>query len=287
MSTNRALATTFGTQDLGRPVATRTGKVIHRLAKVNVVDGEGQMDCGKVLPLITAKHVTLVAKKGRWGVLLGGGSACIPTCAECLAAHTAEIESRRKVSPREVQEDTALKFISAVPATEAGHAELRKNFGAKDGNTAEVGDLAYLYSRGSYRLGVVTKVTPTKVRVLYTTDGAVKEAVRIYDAYATIDPQEHAKSAADTAAKNWTYYRKNVADCQARIERGGTLPDWEYRSFQADLDRITRQTRDEYIASQALGAFEAAEAKRDANKTYRQYVHFTGKDAKKDDIYLV
>ena len=50
-------------------------------------------------------------------------------------------------------------------------------FGAPEGSV-KVGDHAVIYSRGAYRQGEVTKVTPTKVHIEYTTPGGVDSAKR-------------------------------------------------------------------------------------------------------------
>lgn len=287
MSTNRALSAVNTDFDLGRPLATRSGKVIHRLMRLVDYDGNGQASCGKVLPVILPKHVTIADRKRRWGVLLGGGRAALPTCPECLASHYAEIESRRKVDPREALEDKALKNIDAVPATKEGHEALKEHFSAKSPQDAQVGDLVYLYSRGKIRRAIVVKVTPTKVHAFYTTEGGVKEAVRIYDSIAARDPQEVAKGAADMASRNYSYYRRAVAEMRERIERGDVIADWERKSFESDLKVISEETREEHVARKATEAYEATVARKEGNKSYRQYVNYTTKDAKKDDVYLV
>lgn len=40
----------------------------------------------------------------------------------------------------------------------------------------EVGDHAYVYSRGMYRRGIITKVGRTRATVSYTTETAIKDA---------------------------------------------------------------------------------------------------------------
>lgn len=184
-------------------------------------------------------------------------------------------------------EDRALQNISAAPATKEGHEELARVYGQKDPQKVSEGDVVYLYSRGSYRRAIVTKVTPTKIKAFYTTEGAVTEAQRIYDAYAALDPQKQADAYAEQAAKNYSYYLRVVTEYRERVAGGETLASFEQADFANYLVMITDETREEHVARKAAEAYEAAQAKKDANKTYRQYVHFTTKDAKKDDIYLV
>jgi hypothetical protein len=283
MSTNRNLSAPRNEFDLGRPLATRTGKVIHRLARVHEDRGLAETSCTKFLPAMQPTLVTRTDRKGRWGVLLGGG--VVPTCPACLAAHHAAIGAAREESPREI----ALANISSAPATQAGHDELTRVYGQKDPQTAKVGDLVYGYSRGAYRRGVVIKVTPTKVEMFYTTDGAVKDAQRIFESISSIVPAKSAKFAAESASRNYAHYRKTAAEYQRRVDGGE--PYEALRSFEqtdfANIKALLEETREDYIARNATEAFEKATAKLENNKSYRQYVHCTTKAVKKSDIYLV
>jgi hypothetical protein len=49
----------------------------------------------------------------------------------------------------------------------------------------QVGDAVYLYSRGKFRRGLVSKVTKTRVEVTYTTEGAIRDAMKDRDLYAS------------------------------------------------------------------------------------------------------
>jgi hypothetical protein len=281
MSMNRNLAAPRSEFDLGKVLCTRTGKVIHRLERLHPEQELAETSCTKFLPAIQPTKVTQTERKGRWGVLLGGG--VVPTCPGCLAAHYAAIDAATVKSP----EDIALANIAAVPANHEGHAALTEAHGHKDTEIAQVGDLVYGYSRGMYRRGIITKVTPTKVTLLYTTDGAVKDAQRIFEHIAGIDPQASARGAAKQAARNWDYYVSQVAKYTARVEGGETLPNWEQQQFVSDQMLVNETTKAEYVAQKTAEMFESATAKLENNKGYRQYVHYTTKAVKKDDIYLV
>jgi hypothetical protein len=91
MGTSRNLSTVYSTTlDKGRPLATRTGKVIHRLERAYLSQGKAETSCHKFLKVVTLVHQTLAEKKGRWGVVLGTGT--VPTCRGCYLAHVKWVE---------------------------------------------------------------------------------------------------------------------------------------------------------------------------------------------------
>lgn len=282
MSINRALSAPRSEFDLGRPLATRTGKVIHRLERLHEAQELAETSCTKFVKVMVPTKVTLADRKGRWGVMLGTGT--LPTCSGCLAAHYASLKPAK--SERELLEERAVENIDALPATEQGHTVLQA-LSHKDSQDVKVGDTVYAYSRGMYRRGEVVKVTPTKVQFLYTTEGAVTEAKRIYDSIEARVPEVDAKSAADQAAKNYAFTQREVVKNRRRIEAGQTLANWERKSFESDLKLLAEETCEEHIARKATEAYEACVAKKAANKSYLQYVHCTTKSVKKDDLYLV
>jgi hypothetical protein len=68
----------------------------------------------------------------------------------------------------------------------------------------QVGDIVATYTRGRYRAVQVTKVGPKRATVVYTTEGAHAEALRIAD----IDYTAQSLSAADSARRNADRYAR-------------------------------------------------------------------------------
>lgn len=260
--------------DQGRSITTKTGKVVHRIEHVYTAQAKVETSCHKFLKAITPEHETLEEKKGRWGTLLG--DRLLPTCRGCQLA---------KRDPQEALKERALENIDAVPATEDGHTVLQALYDHRDTQEVRKGDVVYIYSRGMYRRAIVTKVTATKVHAFYTTEGAVKEAQRIYDSISTIDPEADRKRAYAQALKNWDSYARDVRQYRPLAE-AGTLKSWKVDILRT-AELITAQDRERYAETKAQEMYERQAAKLAANTSYRNYVNYTTKDAKKDDIYLV
>lgn len=269
--------------DKGRSIATKTGKVVHCIDRVYAEQARVETSCHKFLNVITPEHVTLEQKKRRWGVMVGADVHTNRlTCRSCQL--TREAEQKAEQDPQEVAKEQALQNISAVAATPAGHAELGRAY-QRDPQEAQIGDIVYIYSRGMYRRAIVTKVTATKIHAIYTTDGAVKEAQRIYDSNSAIDPEADRKRAYTQGLKTWDSYARDVRQYRPLAE-AGTLKSWKSDILRT-AELVTAQDREEYAETKAQEQYERSVKRLAANTSYRVHLTYTTKAANKDEVYLV
>lgn len=99
-----------------------------------------------------------------------------------------------------------------------------------------VGDLAVVFSRGNWRQGVVTKVTPSKVHIEYATRGGLDEAFRLKAQYAEAKVNEQAVRT--QAERNYRFYQRVL------IEGGSS---WAMEDARHLLDRFP--TEEAYVVS--------------------------------------
>lgn len=122
-----------------------------------------------------------------WGRVAAGGVAAASTDDLRLAGSKpglptakareirAELDRRERGLPAETPETAQADPGSLAKLAGTHNYETLKAGGFTRGVEARVGDVAVAHSRGEMRQGVVTKVTPTKVELSYTTRGAINE----------------------------------------------------------------------------------------------------------------
>jgi hypothetical protein len=143
-----------------------------------------------------------------------------------------------------------------------------------------VGDLVVMHSRNALRVAQVLTVTPKRVMVAYTTEGAWTAARKIAEMYLTPGYVERlVGQARRTAGSNYDWF---VA--QSKPETAS------YNPSEADMARnrarVERETREEHIERTVREAREGAEAKvAEAKLGCEQYVTVTTKSVKRSDVY--
>jgi hypothetical protein len=144
--------------------------------------------------------------------------------------------------------------------------------------TPKVGDLVWLHSRGSYRKGVVIKVTKTRATVTYTTEGAVKEGVRLFDAINAMNPETAAAGTAKVSKSNWRFMTGEVKRLiQAKSDQG-YLNDFDTDSLARNTAEIAQHgTFEAYAAHRAELARAEVLKHKAGNHSYVEYVNFTDK----------
>lgn len=292
MSANRPLqAVTGTTDDAGRILATRTGKVLHVLEKAYVPEGKAETRCHKFVRVLTLATPELAQTRGCWGLLTGDGHA--PTCRGCKLA-----EQNRPAAPaaQETKGDVLTPYEHV--ALDNVHSVTSENVLAKiverakpEGTLPTVGQLAYVYSRGSLRQGVVVAVGRMRAKVKYTTQGAIDTAHRIYDHHAALDPVYVANQAEARARENYVFMRQEI---EHHDKFGNKKAKYGQQSAADHEQRIAKYretvnllTIDEYAMKEAGAARQRVEDRKVENKDWRQYVNFTNKTDSFDNLYLL
>lgn len=158
---------------------------------------------------------------------------------------------------------------------------------------ATVGDEVVVHSRGYHRVAVVLESTPKRVMVAYTTEGAWKEAVAIYEYRMARGPEsaQGEKQTAEQAAKNYDYYTFSATEeaVEAGLAKHPTLGrDYFVKDRQRAIQRLAEMgTKEEEVAAEVAKYRESiasayAEAK---EKGAAGFVNITTKSVKRTEVY--
>ena len=147
------------------------------------------------------------------------------------------------------------------------------------------GQVVAFYSRGSLRTGVVTSIGRKNVKVLYTTEGAVRESEKIHAYHLSISPTATERQVREVEAKNYDYYVREIGpDAQyygpnSRGQEDAPTSYYEYVS----------EGKDAYIQRKvdARLAEIAANRERAQQDGPLGYVHFTTKTVAIDKLSVV
>lgn len=140
-----------------------------------------------------------------------------------------------------------------------------------------VGDMVVVYSRGSTRVAKVLAVTPKRVMVAYTTEGAWDMARKIHESalHRALDEKavrrveesnfDYYEREANVTTRQYTHTEEHLAEFRARIEEGkDAYVERKLAEGRADVERRREEAR--------AGGVE-------------QYVHVTTKSVKREDVY--
>lgn len=160
-----------------------------------------------------------------------------------------------------------------------------------NGETAKEGEQAVIFGRGQWRLVTITKVTRLQVTGVYTTPGAIAEAMRIAGRGAAIDPEVWGREAATNAAINWDWRSYAATGTEGQpwhrpgTSRRPTSLTLTQKTILDSRDWIAQQPdRDAHIQRERDAAIQRAERQRDEalRDGYEAYLTITKASGRRD-----
>ncbi|MFG1977070.1 hypothetical protein ACGFJC_47725 [Nonomuraea fuscirosea] len=174
-----------------------------------------------------------------------------------------------------------IDLIAALPA-----ATSPADAGLIPVTATAVGEVVWVYARGQYRRGVVTKVTPTRADVTYTTQGALDESARIYATWEAASEDEEIAYATRRARGNWRF-KTAMADGTADFYKRFTFTPEEKRKEMATYaDQVAAAGSEEaYVQAEVDRARTSFRAKKAENTSPLAHVKITCKTSKIADLF--
>jgi hypothetical protein len=175
--------------------------------------------------------------------------------------------------------------VTALPATRLSAEQVSALPAVTD---PQPGDTVGIYSRGAWRVAVVTKVGRTNLTAEYTTEGAWTTAQNIYENYAApVNVARITRSCAETYGKNFDY--AVTSSKRETIQHIAYCSEEEIARRIEKAQAIVAEGREGYIAR--ITADEIAARQELHDKALAggpaQYVHVTSKAVKIADAVLI
>lgn len=176
--------------------------------------------------------------------------------------------------------------VELLPATQIDP----NNMTAEPLSEIEVGQIVATYSRGSWRVAQVTKVGPKRVEVIYTTQGAWKEAQRIYEHETSPSYVSYSAEAAKTEAKNYDFMLQEINPATAVynvVSPTQYTPEQVAAKTAKYVAEIAGRTKEQYLADIKAASLERKQRTQEKALAggVTQFVHVTTKNAKRSDIF--
>ncbi|MFD9948797.1 hypothetical protein ACFWYW_46900 [Nonomuraea sp. NPDC059023] len=179
--------------------------------------------------------------------------------------------------------DRLVGLVAALPATTApGDAGLIPVTA-----TAE-GEIVWVYSRGQYRRGIVTKVTRTRAEVSYTTQGALDESARIYAVCEPATEDDATSAAARQARQTWAFKTTMADGTNSHYTDFASLytperKQKEMAEYAAEVEAAG--SKEAYVQAEIDRARTAFQRRKAANTGPLAYVKVTRKVSKIVELY--
>lgn len=175
--------------------------------------------------------------------------------------------------------------IEQLPATQIDPSQMT----AEPLSEINVGDLVAVHSRGSYRLAQVTKVGPKRVEVIYTTQGAWNDAIKIHTNYTSPGFTKLTLRDLATEGKNYDFRVREMNPETAvynKVDQYTTQEQVDKKTAMYAAE-IAGRTKEQYLADLLAAAIADRTARRDEAVAGgpTQYVHVTTKSCKREDVF--
>jgi hypothetical protein len=153
----------------------------------------------------------------------------------------------------------------------------------------EVGQVVSIFSRGYFRTGVVEKVGRKNVTVLYTTEGAIKEAFDRRDAClaAAVEIDTRLANVRAQAEKNWTYYTSEAVVDQFAADFPNQYPPERIAEEKAKKTAFAAENDHDAWVQAAVDTQRAAiEERAERARSFHpaEWSNFTAKSAAFDKV---